>query len=104
MLTFLRRIRKTLIDTGSTRKYLIYAIGEIALVVIGIMIALQINNWNDGRREQLRIKTYLSNLIEAINDDIAYLDYTQSGNSFRSECIRSLLLVSTGKSPKSLVD
>jgi len=41
-----------LIDFGSTRKYLLYAIGEIALVVIGILIALQINNWNEWRKER----------------------------------------------------
>ncbi len=42
MLTFLRKIRKSLIDSGSTRKYLIYAVGEIALVVLGILIALHL--------------------------------------------------------------
>jgi len=39
-----------LIKSGSTRKYLLYAIGEIALVVIGILIALQVNNWNEQRK------------------------------------------------------
>jgi hypothetical protein len=46
MLKFFRRIRRKLLDEGSLRKYLVYAIGEITLVVIGILIALQINNWN----------------------------------------------------------
>lgn len=50
MFTFLRKIRRSFIDSGSTSKYLLYAIGEIALVVIGILIALQINNWNEGRK------------------------------------------------------
>jgi len=36
-----------MIESGIARKYLLYAIGEIALVVIGILIALQINNWNE---------------------------------------------------------
>tara|TARA_Y100000385_G_scaffold291468_1_gene369658 strand:+ start:2899 stop:3690 length:792 start_codon:yes stop_codon:yes gene_type:complete len=49
MLTFLRKIRKSLIESGSSRKYLLYGIGEITLVVIGILIALQINNWNEKR-------------------------------------------------------
>ena len=40
MLTFLRKIRRTLIESGSARKYLLYATGEIILVVIGIPIAL----------------------------------------------------------------
>ena len=52
MLTFFRRIRKGLLDGGATRKYLLYAVGEIALVVIGILIALQINNWNEEQKRK----------------------------------------------------
>ena len=51
MFTFLRKIRKSLLDGGQVRQYTIYAIGEVALVVIGILIALQINNWNNNRGE-----------------------------------------------------
>ena len=49
MLGFLRRIRRSLIEEGRLRKYLIYAIGEILLVMIGILLALQVNNWNIER-------------------------------------------------------
>ena len=59
MLKFFRKIRKKLIEhpskgrTGdNVRKYLLYAIGEILPVVIGILIALQINNWNELRKPQ----------------------------------------------------
>ncbi len=68
MFTVLRRIRKSLIESGSSRKYLLYAIGEIALVVIGILIALQINNWNEERKftktEAYTLNEILSNLEE----------------------------------------
>ncbi|MGZ0016363.1 DUF6090 family protein [Yeosuana sp. AK3] len=50
MIKFFRRIRKKLIEQGKTANYLKYAIGEIVLVVIGILIALQINNWNENRK------------------------------------------------------
>ena len=50
MIKFFRNIRQILIMENNTSKYLKYAIGEIVLVVIGILIALQINNWNvDGK-------------------------------------------------------
>ena len=47
MIKFFRNIRLNLMETGKTGNYFKYAIGEIILVVIGILIALQINNWND---------------------------------------------------------
>lgn len=50
MIRFFRSIRKKLASEGRVRKYLLYAIGEIILVVIGILIALQINNWNETRK------------------------------------------------------
>lgn len=50
MITLFRRIRQKLIDSGSVTKYLFYAAGEILLVVLGILIALQINNWNEERK------------------------------------------------------
>ncbi|WP_223115320.1 DUF6090 family protein [Hanstruepera ponticola] len=52
MIKFFRKIRQNLLSEGKTEKYLKYAIGEIILVVIGILIALQINNWNEKRKER----------------------------------------------------
>jgi len=60
MIKFFRNVRKHLINEGKTARYLTYAIGEIALVVIGILIALSINNWNDRRKEsQIEIKALI---------------------------------------------
>jgi len=49
MIKVFRKVRQNLIMENKTSKYFKYAIGEIVLVVIGILIALQINNWNDRR-------------------------------------------------------
>lgn len=49
MIGFFRKIRKKLADDNKPAKYFRYAIGEILLVVIGILIALQVNNWNQDR-------------------------------------------------------
>jgi hypothetical protein len=51
MIKFFRKIRQNLLSEGKTGKYLKYAFGEIVLVVIGILIALQINNWNEKRKD-----------------------------------------------------
>jgi hypothetical protein len=53
MIKFFRKIRQKLLAENKFSKYLIYAIGEIVLVVIGILIALQINNWNEQRKADI---------------------------------------------------
>ena len=63
MIKFFRHIRQNLIMENKTSKYLKYAIGEIVLVVIGILIALQINNWNEDRKMQLQEIKLLSDLL-----------------------------------------
>ena len=62
MLRFFRRIRKRLLDDGDLFRYAAYAIGEILLVVVGILIALQINNLNEERKEATLASTYIENL------------------------------------------
>lgn len=52
MFRFFRTTRKSLIESDAMKKYLLYAIGEVLLVVLGILIALQINNWNETRKDK----------------------------------------------------
>ncbi len=66
MIKFFRHIRRSLINQNKMGKYFKYAIGEIILVVIGIMIALQANNWNEKRKTNNTIET----LIDKIEDDV----------------------------------
>ena len=86
MFHFLRKIRKSLIETGSIRKYLLYAIGEIVLVVIGILIALSINNANEQRKTKAYEKALLTELQLTITDEIKKMEkrIEVNGASFTS--------------------
>ncbi len=66
MLNFWRKIRRKLIDEGNLKRYLIYVFGEILLVVLGILIALQINNWNELRKENSLESRIYSQLYEEL--------------------------------------
>lgn len=68
MLKFFRRIRHKLLAEGSFRKYLIYAIGEIVLVVVGILIALSINNWNQQQIDHKEEQRVLSSISVEMSD------------------------------------
>ena len=57
-----KNLRKQLIGGEKSRKYMAYAIGEILLLVIGILIALQINNWNENRQNRNKEVILLSQL------------------------------------------
>lgn len=64
MISLFRKIRQKLIEQSKVRSYFLYAIGEICLVVIGILIALQINNWNEQRKINIDEQNALINLKE----------------------------------------
>ncbi|MBT8449752.1 MAG: hypothetical protein KJO69_08680 [Gammaproteobacteria bacterium] len=70
MFNFFRKIRIIKIDEGRFGKYALYASGEILLVVIGILIALQINNWNESRIAEIQEFSYLNRLLEENRQDI----------------------------------
>ncbi|MBO6881381.1 DUF6090 family protein [Winogradskyella sp.] len=74
MIKFFRHIRQSMINQNRTKKYLLYAIGEIILVVIGILIALQINNWNENKKLRNQEITYLHNLKGDLKTQISMLD------------------------------
>ena len=72
MIKFFRKIRQRLLTENKFSKYLIYAIGEIALVMIGILLALQVNNWNENQKKEILEIQYLSSLIQDLEIDTLY--------------------------------
>ena len=91
MLRFFRQIRQRLLTDNKFSKYLLYAVGEILLVVIGILIALQVNNWNEKRQEAEQIRTQLVNLVRDLKADKYALEDTRGFNAFRVHAAKYLL-------------
>lgn len=81
MIKFFRQIRQSLIMENKTSKYIKYAIGEIILVVIGILIALQINNWNEEQKKSKIKRSYIENLINDLQKDTVQLNASLKFNS-----------------------
>ncbi|MBK8498941.1 MAG: hypothetical protein IPL52_09020 [Flavobacteriales bacterium] len=84
MIKFFRHIRQRMLNENRFSRYLLYAIGEIVLVVIGILIALQINNNNDLRRARAREVKYLENIK---SDLLANQDKVKEFIAVRTDCI-----------------
>lgn len=82
MIRFFQHLRKKLIEQNKVRNYTLYAIGETLLVVIGILIALQINNWNEQRKSRVYERTMLREVTDALEVDYknfsSALPYLQS--------------------------
>lgn len=85
MIKFFRKIRKNLLTENKISKYLIYAIGEIVLVVIGILIALQINNWNEGKKLRKSEIKVLEALREGFKADSLDLNINAIALTFASK-------------------
>ena len=81
MINFYRKKRKTLADENKALKYARYAFGEIALVVVGILIALNINNWNDHRKD----KAYEQEILLLINQNLKSDSLSLSIELFKSK-------------------
>jgi hypothetical protein len=90
MINFFRKIRKQLADDNKPLKYMRYAIGEIVLVVIGILIALSINNWNEQRKTSKQEIELLKELKLNLNSNIEVLNINIS---FEKDVIKSIDLV-----------
>ncbi|XWN35866.1 MAG: DUF6090 family protein [Balneola sp.] len=90
MLRFFRNIRQKLIQQENVRKYIWYALGEILLVMVGILLALQVNNWNEQRKDANLTDSYLAALQEDLTLDIENFEYQIDDLSFQLDQIDSL--------------
>jgi len=81
MIPFFRRIRKKMADDNKPLKYIRYAIGEIILVIVGILIALSINNWNEKQKQNAEFEIVLEQFYNAVKND------TENFNSHENRII-----------------
>ena len=96
MINLFRNIRKNLLNEGKTSKYFKYAIGEIVLVVIGILIALQINTWNEQKKLKAKEVEHIQNIkknietnVKLLNQYIAFHDNAINSNKIICDIIKT---------------
>lgn len=91
MIKFFNKIRKQLINENQTGRYLKYAVGEIILVMIGILLALQVSNWNNNRelkKEELKV---LKSLLKEFNENLNNFDRAYKFHLNRKKGIETML-------------
>jgi hypothetical protein len=104
MTPFFRKIRKTLADDNKPKKYLRYAIGEIVLVVIGILIAVQINNWNISRINSNKQTIVLDNIHKEFKQNKKQLDSVVKQHQLvHNNCAKIISLFPITSKPKQSV-
>ena len=103
MLKFFRRIRRKLIEDGNLRRYLFYAIGEILLVMIGILLALQVNNWNENKKAKKEELVALKDLLhEFQRNESEFHLHAKYQNSMESSWADYLAIITNEELPDSI--
>jgi len=90
LIKFYRKIRQKMLTENKFSKYLLYAVGEIVLVVIGILIALQINNWNESRKQSISENAFITSVKKDLKEDKDYTNLVIELIKPRIEAYKSL--------------
>ena len=92
MIPFFRKIRKKMADDNKPLKYMRYAVGEILLVMIGILLALQVNTWNEARKQKNTLNAiYLITKEDLINDFIEIDSFIKNYEEIRKPAFETVL-------------
>lgn len=110
MINLLRRVRQEYLKEGSYRIYVLYALGEVFLVMMGILLALQVDNWNQKRNdahvevdnienlyisinEHMQIENLMGMVNYAIREEQAWIDYLSGKRPFHDSLLRSAYVI-----------
>jgi hypothetical protein len=105
MIKFFRHIRQRLLTENKFSKYLLYAIGEIALVMIGILLALQVNDWNENRFRRDLEKSTLKEIKESLDFDITMLqDQVETQTHYWKQIERLIQELKSNKEPSESIE
>jgi len=104
MIKFFRKIRQRLLTENKFSKYLIYAIGEIILVVIGILIALQINNWNQSKKLKVEEVQSLESLHSEFQENLQKFDNIHALQLIKNDAITQILFSDISNYSLSSID
>lgn len=103
MIKFFRKIRQKMLIESRFSKYLLYAFGEIILVVIGILIALAINNWNEHRKTEQKLNQFLISLKSDLRNDLNEIKLVTENQSIRSNMITKAIELSERPNIKEII-
>lgn len=91
MIKFFRKIRRNMLTENKISRFLIYSIGEILLVVIGILLALQINNWNESKKSDQKQRNYLALIKSEMSNNLESLTHEQQRLNEALEGLREFI-------------
>jgi hypothetical protein len=102
MINFFRNIRRKLANENKFQRYMRYAVGEVLLIMVGIFMALQLQNWNEKRKQEIRFKSTLEQLYNTITDDSWAFDFAARDGQNNINTIDRLLNFNDSIPPQNL--
>ncbi len=104
MLRFFRTLRQRLLTENRFSKYLLYAFGEIVLVMIGILLALQVNTWNENRKDQKEARRLMADLQDEVALALEYRENYIKQNEHVATLMGSVLNKLFSEAPEDLTE